>query len=180
MDPRIERTRSALAAAVLELVETRDFDSVTIADIVKRAGIGYATFFRHYRDKDELLLDVAESLNRELLATMIPALRDDDTRAAALTLCHFVDEHRGICRALLGGGAERQIRRLLIERSLRWADSAGLPDPPGLPPRLAIDHSVRSMIGLLSWWLEQEPELDCVEMAVIIDRLVLTPVRKVG
>lgn len=178
MDPRIARTRAALAAAALELLEEVDFASVTVADIVARARVGYATFFRHYRDKEELLLDVAESLNRRLLPTIIPALRDEDTRGAALTLCHFVDSHRAACRALLSGSAEPQMRRLLIERSLEWAESTGLPDPLGLPPRLAVEHGVRSMIGLLGWWLEQEPDIGCEEMAAIIDRLVLAPVHK--
>ena len=29
--------------------------------IAARAGVGYATFFRHYADKDALLADVVES-----------------------------------------------------------------------------------------------------------------------
>ncbi|MCC6734813.1 MAG: helix-turn-helix transcriptional regulator, partial [Bauldia sp.] len=60
VDERIRRTRAALAEAVLALASERDFAGVTVADITRRAGIGYATFFRHYPGKDELLADVAE------------------------------------------------------------------------------------------------------------------------
>ena len=58
-DARQVRSRSALAAALLELLEERPFDQLTIREITARAGTGYATFFRHYPDKEALLHDVA-------------------------------------------------------------------------------------------------------------------------
>ena len=50
-DPRIKRTRAALSSALLSLLEEKAFDQITIRDIVGRADIGYATFFRNYDSK---------------------------------------------------------------------------------------------------------------------------------
>ena len=77
-DPRIGRTRAALSRALLALVEEKSFAELSVGDIVTRAGIGYATFFRHYPGKDALLLDVADALTDELLALMLPALLQED------------------------------------------------------------------------------------------------------
>ncbi|WP_146151071.1 TetR/AcrR family transcriptional regulator [Allosphingosinicella deserti] len=178
VDARIGKTRAALAAAMLELIAERDFSAITVADIVAKADVGYATFFRHYQDKEGLLFDAADRLIDELLPTMLPALRDEDTRSASIALCRFINDRKAICRALFAGGAEPQVRRILTERSMARAETTGLPDPPGLPFRLAITHSVRATLGILAWWFDEAPDMDCEEVGAIIDRLVIAPVRK--
>ena len=53
------RTRAALCDALLGLIEERPFDQVTVREITRTADVGYATFFRHYPDKEALLNDLA-------------------------------------------------------------------------------------------------------------------------
>lgn len=47
------RERIALAAA--DLFEERGFDAVSVSDIADRAEVGRTTFFRHFRDKQEVV-----------------------------------------------------------------------------------------------------------------------------
>jgi AcrR family transcriptional regulator len=175
-DARIVKTRAALAQAMLALAAEKDFADVTIGEIARRAGIGYATFFRHYRDKEMLLAAVADRLMDELLAMMAPALLQEDTRTASVALCRFVDARRPICRALLAGGAEANVRRHLVERAVALAKDLALPQTGQLPADLLIVHAVGATLGLLAWWLEHEG-LDPVAMGAAIDRLVMAPVR---
>jgi AcrR family transcriptional regulator len=177
-DARIARTKAALSEAVLKLAGERDFSGVTISDIVAEAGIGYATFFRHYKDKDELLLDVSDQLTDSLSPSILPALFNDDTAEASRALCRHVEANRGACRALFSASAEPQVRRRLTERAAARARTIGLPAPPGLPTDLAITYSVQALVGLLAWWLDHGPHLTEAEMAAIVDRLVMSPVRK--
>ncbi len=46
-DPRVQRTQTALAKAMIALTLERGYAAITIRDLAERAGIGYATFFRH-------------------------------------------------------------------------------------------------------------------------------------
>ncbi len=177
-DARVERTRAALTAAVLKLLETRDFSAVTIGEIVEAAGIGYATFFRHYKDKEELLLDAADRLTDALLPDILPALASDDTAEAALAICRHIERNASAFQALLTAAAEPTVQRLMIEQRIAWAHGVGLPDPPGLPPDLAITHTVHAAQALLTWWLQRGRDMPAEEMAAILDRLVLSPVRK--
>lgn len=180
VDERIRKTRAALAEAVLALAAERDFAAVTVADITRRAGIGYATFFRHYPGKDELLADVADLLIDELLGLMLPALLADDISGAALSLCRFVESRRPICRALLAGGAEAKVRGEMVRRASARALALDLPQPTGLPATLIIAHAVNSIAAMLGWWLEQGEGMPAEAMAAVLDRLALRPIRSGG
>jgi AcrR family transcriptional regulator len=56
LDPRVVRTRQMLRDALVSLIEEKGFDAITIQDIADRAGLNRATFYLHYRDKQELLV----------------------------------------------------------------------------------------------------------------------------
>jgi len=176
-DARVRKTRAALAAAMLALAEERPFADLTVGEIAQRADVGYATFFRHYRDKEALLLEVADALMNDLLGLMAPALIEEDTLRAARALCRFVDECRAICTALLAGGAEADIRRQLVRRARSLAERADLRQPDFAPRDLLINHAVASTLGLLAWWLDHPGVLDAEAAARLIDGLVLSPVR---
>jgi AcrR family transcriptional regulator len=55
IDPRIRRTRVLLQEALGKLLETKEFDKVTVQDIAEAATVNRATFYDHYTDKFALL-----------------------------------------------------------------------------------------------------------------------------
>ena len=59
-DRRIARTRSSLHQALLDLVKEKGYAAVTIEDITTRANLGRTTFYLHYQDKEDLLLEGLE------------------------------------------------------------------------------------------------------------------------
>src|SRR5690606_42068527 len=59
-DPRAQRTRASLRAAVLDLAAERDLSAITVSAVAKRAGLNRATFYLHYPDVDALAADAME------------------------------------------------------------------------------------------------------------------------
>jgi AcrR family transcriptional regulator len=55
IDPRIRRTRELLQQALGRLLESRDFDTLSVQEITDAAGVNRATFYAHYPDKFALL-----------------------------------------------------------------------------------------------------------------------------
>lgn len=55
IDPRIRRTRQLLHDALARLLESRDFDSLSIQEIAEEATLNRGTFYAHYADKFALL-----------------------------------------------------------------------------------------------------------------------------
>jgi AcrR family transcriptional regulator len=73
-DARILRSRAAMRRALLELLQEMPIEAITGARIADRAGIGYATYFRHYADVRALLGDTVAAMTDELALGMMPAL----------------------------------------------------------------------------------------------------------
>ncbi len=56
-DRRSLRTRQMLMGAMVELMRQKRYDSITVQEIADRANIGRSTFYAHFTDKDDLLVD---------------------------------------------------------------------------------------------------------------------------
>lgn len=171
-DARIGKTRRALHQALLSLLETEQFDTVSAAAIAKQAGIGYATFFRHYADTRALLMEIAGEFIMALAAQVAPAMLLGEGRVAASGIAAFMDERWGLCRALLVGAGDR-IRNQLTEQALVAArDLDALPER-GIPRELRLRVSVAASIALLAWWLEHRDNSQGLEDA--LTQLVFDP-----
>lgn len=50
-DRRVKRTKKSIREAFLSLLEQKDYDQITVTDIIEKADYNRATFYRHYHDK---------------------------------------------------------------------------------------------------------------------------------
>lgn len=174
-DARQQRTRAALLEALLALLETRPFDRVSIREIATVAGIGYATFFRHYPSKDALLEDVAAEEIAALLERALPLLYGDRMRESHLAVFAYVAEHRALWTALLTGGAAASLKAEFVAQARRTAQAHG-EMPSWLPQDLSIVFAVGATVDIIAWWLREDPPVPVDEAASILERLVTKPV----
>ncbi|GHO85921.1 TetR/AcrR family transcriptional regulator [Dictyobacter formicarum] len=69
-DLRVRRTRKLLREALIELIEERGFDSLTVGEIAQRAMVSRAAFYRYYQDKydlvEKIFEDAIEALTRDI------------------------------------------------------------------------------------------------------------------
>ncbi len=74
-DRRVQRTQDRLHQAMAELIVQRSYESISIRDLAAAAGVGYATFFRHYPTKDALLLDLLQRSIQDLAQLLLRPCR---------------------------------------------------------------------------------------------------------
>lgn len=66
LDPRVIRTRKMLRDALIGLIHERDFAALTVKDITDRATLNKTTFYLHYKDINDLLVQSTVDLQAEL------------------------------------------------------------------------------------------------------------------
>ncbi len=146
---RVRRTRALLRQALVELIEDRGFDHVTVGDLTERAMISRAAFYRNYRDKYELV----EQIFDEAMAEMT-AVSEDDPRSPGERFADFlthVDAYHRLYGALLGRKGSPWFADRM-RSALAAMSSAHLPDrdADALVPSVISAMFVQSIV----WWLE--------------------------
>ena len=62
MDKRKEKTINAIYNAFAKTIREKDYDDITIQDLLEEASISRSTFYAHFKTKDELLLSISNHI----------------------------------------------------------------------------------------------------------------------
>ncbi|MCA1765324.1 MAG: TetR/AcrR family transcriptional regulator [Desulfobulbaceae bacterium] len=122
-----EKRRVVTVEAVVDLAAERNPSEITTAAIAKHMGLSQGALFRHFTNKDAIMLAVMEWVAERLLARVDKAVRAIASPLAALEamfMAHveFVVEHPGVPRMLFGElqraeeTAPKRMVRTLIRR----------------------------------------------------------------
>ena len=103
-DPRAERTRARLRRALLEECAERPLEEVSVAGLVRRAGLGRATFYLHYPDLEALAVDACAEVVRDAVEALHAWRGVPDPAAPPAALTEFftgIVAHAALYRTLL-------------------------------------------------------------------------------
>ena len=70
-DLRVIRTRKLLSTALFDLMAEKDFSQITVNDICEKAMVRRATFYNHFKDKEDLLNYTLDGIQEELFEKSI-------------------------------------------------------------------------------------------------------------
>ncbi|MFC6881427.1 MULTISPECIES: TetR/AcrR family transcriptional regulator [Actinomadura] len=173
-----------LADAALELFAERGYENTTVLDIARRAGLAKSTFFRHFRDKREVLF--GEDALTERLTTAIAAAPAEaaplEAVACALDALGrdvFTPARRAFTvrrRAVIEANPDLQEREALKGVRLTASVARALADRgvPGLVARVAAELGALALEIAYGRWNDQ----DCTEEFGVIARRALGDVQK--
>lgn len=100
-DRRTQKTKKYLAAALVELIMEKGYDTITIQDIIDRANVGRSTFYSHYESKEQLLVG---NINFQQALVDTPN-NDPENYPLGVNLSylfHHTREHLHLAKALSG------------------------------------------------------------------------------
>ncbi|MCD8322813.1 MAG: TetR/AcrR family transcriptional regulator [Oscillospiraceae bacterium] len=68
-------SRECLRTALIHLLSEKELQKISVTELVSRAGVSRATFYRNYATKEELLAEVADSVTQEISSIIQAAIQ---------------------------------------------------------------------------------------------------------
>lgn len=158
--------------ALANLLNRKEFEEISVQEIVDEATLNRATFYLHYADKNALLQAMTAARFRDLIARRGLSFTDCDgaLRAIALGVCDYLAETTG-CPA--------QLAKMPLEGSI-------IPAVEGIFREGAANHSARpgvdsellgttvawAIFGAARRWLQTPDRVNAEKMAAKIEEMV--------
>jgi AcrR family transcriptional regulator len=184
--PRSARADEAIVEAVLELLaEGHTVDALSIEAVATRAGVGKATIYRRWPNKEALIVDAVvamkgpvppiggESVREDLVTLVAGARKASSQRAGKVTMCLLPELHRNqqmFERYQEVVAPRRQAMRQVLERGIETGEVRADVDVELALLMLSGPMLAQSM---LRW----NPDVD---MANLAERLVDTLLAGIG
>jgi len=182
-DPRVIRTRQMLREALIDLIVERGYDALSIQDIADKAGLRRATFYLHYRNKEELLLsmmrDTVDQLIQKIKGSVTEPWGEEHEYQEARITFEEVQEKANLFRAILSGQGAAQVTRDLRDYIASGIRDHHLPQPnspgvsaPAVPVEVLANYMAAVKLNMVIWWLEKDMPYTPDEMAGMVSRLL--------
>ena len=173
VDKRVQRTRLALAEALMTLGPEAGVDALEVGALTAKAGVGRSTFYKHYADKDDFFITSfanmvagfdAQARTRPGYRSMLPARE---------VFAH-VSEARAFALSLVSSGQFARTQGLREEK-LRTIAEANL---KRLHPRMPVARRQELAVilaggfaSLMRWWMEAGLKQSAAHVAGLYEML---------
>ena len=135
--PRSEQAEQAIIEAALDLFAEQGFEGVCVEAVAARAGVGKATIYRRWPNKEELLLAAFSSLKSPIPEPKCVSVRDDLLAMVEVMCADKADPRKSRRYALLLGEGEKYPRLMA-----RYKETTVEPRRDAM--RAVIRHGVES------------------------------------
>lgn len=177
-DRRITRTRVALRQSLIQLIQEKHFDEITVQNIIDRANVGRATFYAHFRDKEDLLIGDWENF-LDGFVQFINWNKVGKTRFVPVHefFTHLKDFHHFYRALVRSSKVDRLFKRGSsylakgIEKSL--TDFLENKPQPSIPVSILANHVATTVFEQLKWWLDNDMPYPPERMDDIFHELIL-------
>lgn len=182
-DARVVRTRDQLRTALLDLCEEQDVSAITVTDVTRQAGVNRNTFYLNYKNKDELVADMLDSLFASLTAASRQFVASHQRLSAEIVPPPTVELFRELGRRprlyirLLGesGSSEfvARLRTFYEGQFIRLWNDSGMSAEAGSPPvDLRAAFAASAMESVIRWWLSKGCAVSADQVAAWVWQLL--------
>ena len=178
-DRRVARTRDLLLDAFIGLMVERGYEKMTVQHLLDRSGVGRATFYAHFKSKEDLLASSVSRLQVGLRGAWAEVKEAQSSVEGRLVFSRaffrHVDGHRRIYDLIVGRPSEvtidRHMRRMLAE--LVREDIVSRPGARRGSKALevAVQFVSGALWSLMMWWIGTGARLSADEVNTHFRRL---------
>ncbi|MCD1159040.1 TetR/AcrR family transcriptional regulator [Peribacillus frigoritolerans] len=189
MDLRVIRTKNSIRNALVELIEEKGFETITVKDITTKAKINRGTFYAHYQDKFDLMTKCQEEIMQGMsdiakqnIPDVIAELGTDSPLNKPFTVFVSIFEYLNVnsefMKAALGPKGDLSFQTKIKDFMLKTLfenDQNSLIKEENLlvPGHFLISYIASAHIGVIQQWLDSERKESPQEMARILSTITV-------
>ena len=165
MDRRQRKTREAIFNAFTKLLSDKDFNQITVGEIIDEADIGRATFYSHFETKDFLLKEFCQELFCHIFDTDNNEMHKhkhifecNGSESVFLHLFQHLQKNDNNILSLLSSQNNEIFLRYfrtnlenLIENHLNLFEHR---KKKNIPEKFWKNHIVSTFVETIRWWIE--------------------------
>ena len=165
MDKRIEKTRQKIYNAFAAALKEKDYEKMTVEDILERSGVSRSTFYTHFGKKEDVLHSISADIFEHVFSHSLTVERTHDFSKTSIfeyshllthIFYHLHDEKEVITAILSSEGRDIFLNnmrahvspimdRLIGDRIIRRAD---------IPEKLMRAKICESFILCVKYWFD--------------------------
>lgn len=183
-DLRVKRTHKMVIEAFIRLVEEKGYDNVTVQDIADEAMINRATFYAHFKDKQDLYEQIFEiAINAFTSVLDLEQLvhgnriKVKQIIAALTNIYKNIQERKTFFLTIMDGSSNELLRKKLEE--LLYNKYANIfnrlkitENELEVPIDFIIEYMTSIFIGTLHWWITSDTNMSAEQLAALVVKLV--------
>lgn len=177
-DKRVERSRSLLMAALLQLMQGLPYHKISVAQICAASGVARPTFYLHFNNKDDLLRAYIESMFLafyEQVDAHLVQRADNDPLIAELMFRQWSD-NATFARLLVQDDVEAlmlsEFRRYVGRIMQRYISAHRLPVADDRLQPYIIDFLAGASFMVIVRWIKDDFPVGAAEMGALYANLV--------
>lgn len=167
MDRRQKKTRDAIFKAFTSLLSEKNYNQITVQEIIDLADVGRTTFYAHFETKDFLLKELCEELFNHIIDSAMGHSDAHEHRSGKTAsnsvflhlIFHLQKNDNNILELLSCENNELFLRyfKTDLKKLIRtqYADKKAL-NPAKLPEDFLINHISSTFVETVSWWISQQ------------------------
>lgn len=185
-DLRIVKTKGAIRDALVELIDEKGFEAITVKDITTKAGINRGTFYAHYQDKfdliakceDEIMFEMARIAKQDIQDFLAATSSLETTFPFAVAIFEYLNKNGAFMKAILGPKGDLSFQTRL--KDFMWKTMfENEPDAPLkkedllVPGQYLASYIASAHMGVIQQWLNNGRKESPQEMAQILSTLTV-------
>ncbi len=175
MDLRIRKTYMAITNALEDLLLEKPLDEITVSEICEKAMVRRATFYKHFGDKNELLMFIINEMEEDIKKRQSDAHKlvsevKIDFYQDILIMLNYLEEKEQLFCALSDNWSIGKLSNLISDNLTQGikeylTQNDNMSDPNSSASLLTCQLLTGSLIQGISWWMNHRELFTKEEMA---------------
>lgn len=162
-DMRIVKTKEALHNALLELLNEKSLEVISISEICRKAKINRGTFYLHYTQVEDLFEEYFKEITADLACSYqepyrhVSVLRTSNLDPSTIRIFHHIEKYKSFYRIIFSKKVPLMYYYLLFEeiKKLLLQDQEALLKE-GVNHSLYSSYQANAIIGIIIEWYQND------------------------